>query len=383
MPKTNYRDCWWLIRAITGEFDSGSYKGGRGYSLRNLNDLLPSGERVKYDWFSLSEPAKKERESFRHDIMRRRAIVYNEFGLAILSESDSGKERGKGEGGYYYYLANPELLDGETKTLRSLIEFLANSETERDSWVKVGDIDEDYRDRVSSAMGFVSAGTPTTYGYLSNSNTTPRKIFGEENLPLVQFAMKFGEVLTIKYGKIRAGIDINAPYSFEPYQVKEIEGRWYAIGNLYPMGHKESAELAVYDLARLEFAYDEENPDVLYEPIKNFNVYHYINRKLCVDNKHPVIQEPFISVDIKTYPAIRNYLKKHPLCSAQVRQGLNEFKLYIRFTHNLITQLGSFGNEISIKAVPMAMDEYGEYYLDVIQGSLNLFRIASDEKQKE
>ena len=376
MPKTNYRDCWWLIRAMTGEFDAGSYKGGCGYSLRNLNDLLPMHERVKYDWFSLSEPAKKERDNFRHDIMRRRAIIYNEFGLAILSESDPGKERGKGEGGYYYYLANPELLDGETKTLRSLIEFLANSETERDSWVKVGDIDDDYRNRVPSSLGFISAGGTSSYGFLSGVGTTPREILGEEDLVLIQFAMEFGEVLTIKYGKVKTGVDINDLYSFEPYQLKEIGDRWYVIGNGYPLGHKEKGEVVIYDLARLQLA-DEDNPDQIYEPVKGFDIDEHIHLDSSCKRRIGGVRAFDIITNTEEFA---DYISKHPLCSAQepIKEG---FRIFSNLTTDLIVQLGAYGDELTIGLPEKEGEDEGERYL--IHHILNYFRKASSKTREE
>lgn len=374
MPKTNYKDCWWLIQTITGEFGKGSFPGKELlYNLRDLNNFRPPHERVKYDWFSMSEPAKKERDSFRHDIMRQRAIIYNEFGLAILMKSDPGKDRGKGEGGYYYYLANPELLDDGSKTLREHIKFLADSEKDRESWATLKDMEKHFG-ASSLSMGFISAGRAVTRGYLSSTNTTPRTILGEENLALVQFAMKFGEVLTIKYGKVTTGIDINAPYSFEPYQVKEIERRWYAIGNLYPMGHKESAELAVYDLARLEFMYDEENPDVLYEPVEGFEVNEYIHSKaisLKLEVRQRIIGVRVI--DIKTHlEEFTGYIKKNPLCSAQENLGGGRFRIYVRITNDFIVQMGAYGEELSLGL----LEKEGEERIDrnIIHKGLNLFR---------
>ena len=234
MAKTSYRECLWLVRAVAGDFHRGSFRDGTGYSLRNLLDLRPPGVEIeREDLYDIdNENSKRRKEAFRQFIMRWRVIIYNEFGLAIVHESCSGSIKGKGEGGYYYYLANPELLDEKGKTLREHIEFLAESETKRDSWITVGQIEKHYRGE-SLSMGFLSAdGGASTHGYLSKEGTSYRTIIGEENLELIQFAMQFGEVLTIKYGKIRSGIDINAPYSLEPYQVKEIEGRWYVIGNL-------------------------------------------------------------------------------------------------------------------------------------------------------
>ena len=272
MAKTNYKECRWLVKAVAGDFEDGSYRNGTGYSLRNLFDLDPPGfsmdRSILYDTGNIRSIRMKD--SFRQSIMRWRAIIYNEFGLAILQASDPGVIAKKGGGGYYYYLANPELLDKGGKTLKELIDFLADSETHRDSWVTVGQIEIHFRAQTAS-MGYISAGGAQTYGYLSKEGTSYRTILGEENLEIIQFAMQFGETLTIKYGKMKAGVSIDAPYSLEPYQLKEIEGHWYVIGNLYPLGHKESAEIAIYDLGRLQFA-EEENPDVLYEPVKGFDI---------------------------------------------------------------------------------------------------------------
>ena len=272
MPKTNYKDCWRLIEAVAGDIDQGGFRNGTGYSIRNLIDLGVDGGKLSheilYDYDNVR--SRRKREEFRQALIRWRTIIYNEFGLAILMESTPGAIKGKGEGGYYYYLANPDLLEKET-TLKKHIKFLADSEKDRDDWVSVGEMADKFKGGGFSSMGYLSAGGSSTYGYLSKEGTSYRTIIGEENLEIIQFAMQFGEVLTIKYGKISEGIDINTPYSFEPFQLKEIEGRWFVIGNLYPLGHKDEAEIAFYDLARLEFA-DEENPDVLFEPIKGFNI---------------------------------------------------------------------------------------------------------------
>ena len=362
MAKTCYKECLWLIRAVDGKLkNSGSYRDGTGYSLRNLLDLNPPGVEIKReDLYDIdNENSRRRKEAFRQFIMRWRVIIYNEFGLAIVHESCSGSIKGKGEGGYYYYLANPELLDEKGKTLREHIEFLAKSETKRDSWITVGQIEKHYKGE-SLSMGFLSAGGPSTHGYLSQEGTSYRTILGEENLELIQFAMQFGEVLTIEYGKVRAGIDIKAPYSFEPYQLKEIEGRWYVIGNLYPLGHKELAELAIYDLARLQFA-DEENPDVLYEPVKGFDINEQIRVDAACEGKIGRV----IALKLSTHTvSLAEYFTNNPLCSAQVNERDGKFQIYICFTNDLIIQLGAYGAELSFEVI-----HHTELY-----PALNLFR---------
>lgn len=361
MPKTNYRECWWLIQAVTQEWGNGSYKNGRGYSLKDLNNI---NMEINHEWAPLDPEnsyEQKKKDSFRRSLINRRANIYNEFGLAILQESTPGVIAGKGWGGYYYYLANPELLDKGGKSLRDIIRFLADSETQRtEKWVKVKDMEADYFKKQALSMGFISAGGPSSYGYLSKESTSYKTVLGEDNLEVIQFAMQFGEVLTIKYGKMRNGVDINAPYSFEPYQLKEIEGRWYVIGNLYPLGHKELAEIAVYDLARLEFA-DEENPDVLYEPVKGFDV----NDKILVDFAAKRKMGQVIALKLTSHTSeLAKYITDTPLCSAQVDGKDGAFKIYIRFTNDLIVQLGAYGAELSFEVI----------HHTELDPTLNLFR---------
>lgn len=382
MPKTNYKECWWLVQVVAGDLGSGGYRNGTGYSIRNLVDLRSDGGRINqeilYDYDNIR--SQRIKEEFRQSLMRWRAELYNEFGLAILSRSEAGSVKGKGEGGYYYYLDNPDLLEEKRKTLKELIEFLADSETNRDSWVTAGKIEKHYRAKTSS-LGFISAGGPSSYGYLSKEGTSYRTVLGDENLEIIQFAMQFGETLTIKYGKVRTGVDINAPYTLEPYQLKEIEGRWYVIGNLYPLGHKEKAEIAVYDLARLEFA-DEENPDVLYEPVKGFD----INEKIIVDFTAKMKMEmemgQVIALKLTANTSeLAEYFTDTPLCSAQVDSQEDTYIIYIRFTNDLIVQLGAYGAELSFEAYDLCTRLVGhreELFFGIIDSrvlqALNLLR---------
>lgn len=362
MAKTTYRNCWWLIQVVDGEFGSGSYRNGTGYSMRNINDYRPIGERIEWISFHerdtiIDEDTIQSKDKFRQMMMRWRTTIYNEFGLAIMQESTSGPDH-HGNGGYYYYLANPELLEEGGKTLRDHIQFLAETETKRDDRVSLTDMTARFRGS-SSSMGFISASEPSSYGFLSKEGTSYRTVLGEENLDLIQFAMQFGEVLTIKYGKVRTGVDFNAPYTLEPYQLKEIEGRWYVIGNLYPLGHKELAEIAIYDLARLEFA-DEENPDVLYEPVKGFDIWNNV----AIDAALTRRLEKVIPVDLITHTEeFADYLAQHPFCSAQERLNEKTFRTYRCVTRDFLIQLGAYGEELTIGLPRKERDEKDDRFL--------------------
>ena len=386
MAKTSYKNCWWLIQIIDGDFGPGSYREGTGYSMRNINDFRPIGERI--DWITsherdmiIDDDTLQNKEAFRQTMMRLRAIIYNEFGLAIMQESTSGPDH-HGNGGYYYYLVNPELLDDAGKTLKDHIRFLAESETERGNWVSLKEMNARFKGS-SSSLGFISADGPSSFGYLSKESTSYRTILGEDDLELIQFAMQFGEVLTIKYGKMRNGVDINAPYSFEPYQLKEIEGRWYVIGNLYPLGHKELAEIAVYDLARLEFA-DEENPDVLYEPAKGFDVNDGKTLVSICQINHRYLEGGYFSlrngvrtIDIMTHTEeLAKYLSKHPICSAQEEIAKGVYRIYSTLTIDLFVMFGAYGAEMSFK-----VNWKGDYSLhpEEIESQLNFFRNTGEE----
>ena len=339
--------------------------------MRNLNDVRPMGERI--DWITthgsdtyVDEEVLRKKDKFRQTMMRWRALIYNEFGLAIMQESTSGNDK-HGSGGYYYYLENPELLDGEGKTLREHIRFLAKSEKNRENWVSLTEMTDRFRGS-SSSMGFMSTGGQASYGYLSKEGTSYRTILGEENLEIIQFAMQFGETLSIKYGKMKAGVSVDAPYSLEPYQLKEIEGRWYVIGNLYPLGHKESAEIAIYDLGRLQFA-DEENPNVMYEPVKGFD----INEEGVIDFALKKKLGEVRAIDITTHSEeFAKYISEHPLCPAQEKIADGKFRIYVCLSRDLLVQFGAYGEELSFDVLPKEGDDQGSVAL--IKHLLNLRR---------
>ena len=217
-------------------------------------------------------------------------------------------------------------------------------------------------------MGFMSTGGQASYGYLSKEGTSYRTILGEENLEIIQFAMQFGETLSIKYGKMKAGVSVDAPYSLEPYQLKEIEGRWYVIGNLYPLGHKESAEIAIYDLGRLQFA-DEENPNVMYEPVKGFD----INEEGVIDFALKKKLGEVRAIDITTHSEeFAKYISEHPLCPAQEKIADGKFRIYVCLSRDLLVQFGAYGEELSFDVLPKEGDDQGSVAL--IKHLLNLRR---------
>lgn len=372
MANTCYKECLWLTRAFIGDFGLGEFKEGEGYRLETLAKFY-SHEFRSYRYDMTDERMRKQ---FSTTIWRLRMRLYFQFGLITFSDSTDAAIKKKGNGGHYYYLANPEILDEGGRTLRQHMEFLAAFENNIPETVDFKELKKKYT-RTTQSMGFLSSGASSAYGYQITPGTTPRRVLGEANLQEIQFAMLVGEVLTIKYGKVRTGVDINAPYSLEPYQLKEIEGRWYVIGNIYPIGHKEQAEIAVYDLARLQFA-DEENPDVLYEPVKGFNIYE--QKPLDAAFKRRIGQ--LIALKLTTHTSdLAEYFKNNPFCSAQVgRDGI--FIIYIRLTYDLIIQLGAYGAELSFEVYHQCtrLKGYAEEFLfEVIDSpelhhALNLFR---------
>ena len=359
MANSCYKECLWLTRALTGNDGAGEFKNGDGFRLESLAKSFSKEFHVYYDMTDA-----KEKKSFSVSIWRLRKRLYFQFGLIVFSDSTDAAIKKKGNGGYYYYLANPEILDEGGRTLLEHMEFLADFENNIPDTLDWDELKKQYTS-VNQSFGFLSSGYSSTYGYQITPGTTPRRILGEACLQDVQFAMLVGEVLTIKYGKIRTGVDINAPYSFEPYQLKEIEGRWYVIGNLYPLGHKESAEIAVYDLARLEFA-DEENPDVQYEPVKGFD----INEQILLDIALKRRIGQVIALKLSTHTTdLAEYFTNNPFCSAQVDEKEGKFKIYIRFSNDLIIQLGAYGAELSFEVV----------HHTVLYHALNLFRNTGEE----
>ena len=362
MANTCYKECLWLTRAITGEFGAGEFKNGDGFRLESLAKSYSLEFRKYYDMTDSSQ-----KKCFSVSIWRLRMRLYFQFGLIVFSDSTDAAIKKKGNGGYFYYLANPEILDEGGRTLRQHMEFLAEFENNIPDTVDWDDLRKKYTPTTQS-MGFLSVGDSSSYGYQITPGTTPRRVLGEAKLQEIQFAMLVGEVLTIKYGKIQAGVDINAPYSFEPYQLKEIEGRWYVIGNIYPLGHKELAEIAVYDLARLEFA-DDENPDVIYEPVKGFDIWEYRVIDFALKRRMGKV----IPIDLITHSEeFADYLSKHPFCSAQEALNKKTFRIYICLTPDLLIQLGAYGEELTIGLPKKESEEQDDR--QIIRELLNTLR---------
>ena len=372
MANTCYKECLWLTRAITGEFGAGEFKNGDGFRLESLAKSYSS---EFHAYYNMTDAKQKKR--FSVSIWRLRMRLYFQFGLIIFSDSTDAAIKKKGNGGYFYYLANPEILDEGGRTLRQHMEFLAKFENNIPDTVDWDDLRKKYTPATQS-MGFLSAGYSSSYGYQITPGTTPRRGLGEARLQEVQFAILVGEVLTIKYGKIRNGVKINAPYSFEPYQLKEIEGRWFVIGNLYPLGHKELAEIAVYDLARLKFA-DDENPVVRYKPVKGFDI---IKDKTLADvckKNHRLLEGGYFSlndgvyaIDIMTHTTeFSRYISDHPLCSAQERTSVCGYRIYTTLTIDLFVMLGAYGAELSFKV--QRKNDHG-LPPEIIENQLNFFR---------
>lgn len=326
MAKTGYRAAWWLIQAMDGKFGRGEYIDDRGYSLTKLYSLKYNKHLDFLDEIS----KEREKNKFRQDLMRWRSNIYNDFGLAILMQSFSNDN--KGNGGYFYYLHNPEALDENSKNLRKFIEYLAENEGKSDEKISLTKMNKLY---ATSSLGCLSA-----------IGTTSRELLGEDNLVVVQFAMQFGEVIPIRYGKVSPGIDINAPCCFEPYQVKEIEGRWYAIGNLYPKGHKENASIVVYDLSRIRLFYNDDMQES-YEPVENFDVNDGFFS--MSDYLHVKKIQRVVSVELEVSDeALAREIRHKPLGSAQEEINIGRFKIYVRPTLDFLTQLCAFGDEVKI-----------------------------------
>lgn len=373
MANTCYKECLWLTQAVTGDFGPGEFKKGEGYRLETLEKFYSHKFRIyRYDMTD-----ERKRKQFSVMIWRLRIRLYFQFGLIILSDSTEGAIKKKGNGGYFYYLANPEILDEEGRTLRQHMELLAKFENNIPETVDWENLKSNYTNTTQS-MGFLSSGASSAYGYQITPGTTPRRILGEANLQEIQFAMIVGEVLTIKYGKVRTGVDINAPYSLEPYQLKEIEGRWYVIGNIYPIGHKEQAELAVYDLNRLQFA-DEENPDILFEPVKGFDIndektleYIYKRTNRLFEGGY-FLKNGVRTIDIMTHTEeLANYFSEHPFCSAQEEISKGKYRIYTTLTVDLFVMFGAYGEELSFKVNEKDEDSIPP---ECIENQLNYFRI--------
>lgn len=291
-----------------------------------------------------------------------RYAIYKYFGLLIQQPVQREKigQRYREFVRNSYYLANPELLD-ENNTLRETIDMLV--EEEKRGWQAKSVLTTSPRGRKKKAEGVNEkefTGFMPVQDYVEYVNATKGQQKESEMAGLVQFTMGLGEALIIDYGKSlserkRAELNYTKDDRFvlETQMLKYINGRWYAIGNLYQYGNRDNPRVAVYDVERIR----------LYDGAEDLDIPHY-----TVDERFDI--NGFIPSDWKNerdrlfdpnkvmsmYIRVRGRLFEDiPFCSAQEKiqeKGVGiptyVYRIFIKPDEDFFTQYMAYGEEVRV-----------------------------------
>lgn len=244
-------------------------------------------------------PPKIEAKTFNY----WRYAIYKQFGLLIQQPIVKNVVKNK------YYLANPELLE-DNLSLRAIIEHLVDDEKRGfEAQTKLTVSQRGRKKKVegvsspSDSMGFISVGNGYEYpDWQFGYNEEP------EMVDYIRFYMNLGESLIIKNGTKNMVL--------ESQELKQINGRWYVIGNQYEYGDedKESSQLVVYDVELLNLSDDEDVVSPLYKVVKEFNSTHLMPWDW---NEH-FSPDKVVSLYIKVNGLI---FENHPFCDTQMNLG--------------------------------------------------------------
>lgn len=369
MALTNYRAYKWIIflldEAPDQKFGMTLEEINNCYRMqmdRVVNTSILTNSRLRKGVLS-PDTIEKERKPFNEDnkktdkdyskkdyisyktLLNWRNAIWKEFGLIIWHPEVNGVAKNS------YILQNGELLD-ENKTLRETIIHLA--EDEQRGYVSKSPFSATNRGRkkriqpsTDTSMGFVSVGNTGVDYY--NPNFGYQEIDTPEMVGITQFAMAIGEALAIKYSKISTPNNPHKGQKFvlEPQQLKYINGRWYVVGNLYEYGDKETSQVVIYDVKRIQLCEDEDLNVPTYTIKEDFDIYNL----LPSDWTEHFDPYKVVSLYLKT---TGSFLDDTPFCSTQEKLDLNVgmlhnlYKVYVKPNVDFYIQYMAYGDELRV-----------------------------------
>lgn len=342
MPSTNFRDYRWLIDSL---IDAGE----QGLSLNQLNQQYQldwqseNQERKKNGLPGLKQTLKRKFNPIKHNTFSNwRAQIYKLFGIIV----DTPKYDN------YYVITNPHLWDSPS-SLKDLVQILVDEELRGYNPKPPTNIRRGRRAKVQTqtfgiVTGFLNKDDFFKYG-------TPQFGYDEIDIPemvdIIRFTMVIGEALVIHYSKTRNGSPKSSrktSYVFEPQEIKQINGRWYVGGNIYPYGHRNLATKTTYDVEQIRLSDIE---DVMspprYEITEEFDMYSI----LPTDWKEQFDPNKVVSMETRV---AWNIFEKQPFCQAQEKivggkEGLSDkYKIYVLPNEDFLLQYFSYGDEVSV-----------------------------------
>ena len=344
MANINLRELRWLIETLIEA-------GEDGMNIRNLNyhynkdRETENRERKMSGLPSIPERLKHHFEAIKHNTLHYwRSKIYVLFGIVIESPNNDG----------VYIIKNPEVWE-EQKTLKQIVTIMIE---ENKRSYQAGALPKQKRGRKPKALltGFMSRFSNDYFDDYYEDSEEKEDIFGyvDQSLPemvdMIRFSMTMGESLIIKYSKTlngSSGALRKISFVFEPQKLKEINGRWYVGGNIYPYGKRDKVIPTTFDVEQIKLADLEDGILVpRYELNEAFDMYAVLPEgwnELFNPNK-------VVSMYVR---AAWNIFENKPFCQSQEKldggtEGLSDkYKLFVLPNEDFMLQYFSYGDEVS------------------------------------
>ena len=385
MALTNYRAYKWLIELLD-EYPDQKYGMSRAQIEKAYlsdykkiyNTSIPSGKTrtgITSQKKVFLKDSTEEVVLTNKTLINWRNAIWKEFGLIIwhpvirkkVNRIINGvkKEVEEESSSNTYIIYNRELLD-QNKTLRETLEHLV--EDEQRGYVSKSPFTAHVKGRPKSStvkdatMGFVSIRSGEEYpDYQLGYHEEP------EMLDIVRFSMSIGEALVIKVGTKNMVL--------ESQELKQINGRWYVIGNQYEYGDedKESSQLVVHDVELLNLSDDEDVVSPMYKVVKEFNSTHLMPWDW---NEH-FSPDKVVSLYIKVNGLI---FENRPFSDTQMNLGNYSqtnlpqyiYKIYVKPNKNfLLPYLAYDGTKVKVCEAP---DDKVKSDTDITEEQINYLR---------
>lgn len=170
----------------------------------------------------------------------------------------------------------------------------------------------------------------------------------EEYLPTLFHAIKSKTVLKIEY---RTYNDIKYNWTIHPYYLKQYNNRWFLLGL------NEKGLIANLAIDRIESI----NPALIpYIPNEEIDFDEYFDDIIGVtfDRRHENKTKILLQFDERRWP----YIVSKPLHHSQINKGDRTIELNVRINKELISQILSYGNQVTVISPEELRMEIKEIY---------------------
>lgn len=346
MAKNCYKEYLWLIDTLDGKTNQS----------KNDSDVLEIGLQLETlkKYYAMRGKAYKSKnqvaELLGSTLNNWRMQIWFLFGL-IIEYVHSSKIS------HRYRILNPELLDEGQYGIRGILKMLSSKDDlvgelgyttgalntwVAAEWKKLHPTRNLNPGRTSGvSMGFVGGGSSSMYNDFSKC-FQPASQPDMEKIAMLQFSMMMGESLIVDYRPIHDDNpwEMACDYGvvFQPHVLKEIEGRWYAIGFGYYYNPIRSnlKRLLVYNVENIYISdMDDDFEPIHYELIDNFSIEEYLPSCKNILSKY---ENSVVEFLFTTGLSVEDTICPIGPRQAQVFRGVGVFQVYANPSIDLLIQ---------------------------------------------